>query len=110
MLREADAMETEDPAGALAKVEAVLAADPNNEIARKMATGIACEVTYKLQLHGGTPAEIKAAEAKARDHAAKLTPHARWLVWSSCDRWSGIRLTGDIDKRGDGNIEHIDPK
>jgi len=70
----------------------------------------ACEVAYKGKLHGGTKAELAAAEAKARAYWTKLGLHERWLVWSECDRWSGIRLVGDVDRLGNGKIEHIDAK
>ena len=101
----------QDPVKALGQVERILAKEPHNASALQLATLVACDVTYRLQLHGGTAAEIAAAEATARAYAGKLTPRARWLVWSECNRWSGIWLEGDIDKLGDGTkLEHIGPK
>jgi hypothetical protein len=101
---------TEDPAGALSQIEDVLAKDPENAQGLRLATVVACDIRYELKQHGGGAADLAASEQKARDYAAKLTPHDRWLVASECDRWGGIKLEGDIDKKGDGVlIEHIGP-
>jgi hypothetical protein len=101
---------TEDPAGSLAKIEAILVEEPKNPFALRLGTIVACELDNNLKHNAGTPAQIAAAEAKARALGAKLTPHDRWLVWSECQRWSGIWLEGDVDKKGDGTIERIGPK
>jgi hypothetical protein len=101
---------TSDPAASLAQVEDVLAKEPTNAQGLRLGTVVACELDHHLKLHGGSAGDIADAERKARAFADKLTPHDRWLVWSECQRWSGIWLEGDVDKLGDGHIEHIGPK
>ena len=97
-----------DPAKSLAEVEHIIATEPTNEFAHRLATLIACDLNYKQQLHGGTPAEIAASEKKARAYGDTLTPHDRWLVSVRMSAVVAHRLVGDIDKHGDGKIEHFD--
>ncbi len=100
----------DDPQAALAKVERILAKEPANEWAHELAVVIACDVDYKLQRDHASAVQLAAAEAKARALADTLSPKARWDVWVECDRWAGIRLVGDVDKLGNGTIDHIGPK
>jgi len=89
--RAVEAYDQNENARSLALAEQVLATEPANDQALRLAVLNACR---------------QRAEPSARRHAAKLTPSSRWLVWSACDR-EGIRLYGDIDR--DGQIEHVEP-
>ena len=71
---------TEDPAGSLAKIEAILVEEPRNTFALRLGTIVACELDNNLKHNSGTPAQMP----RPRRRRGRSGPSSRRTIAGSC--------------------------